>query len=184
MDNAGNIYIADSRNHRVRKVTPEGAITVIAGDGTALSNGDGGLATSAEIDLPVDVAVAGNGGGNLYILEEVGQRLRVITPDGKIATYAGTGSVGAPSSPTGVATAQPLNNPQGIAVDSSGAVYIADTGNNIVRKVTTDGNIATVAGTGTAGYTGDGGQATSAPVAEAVGVPLASGEEALGARTV
>jgi sugar lactone lactonase YvrE len=174
MDSAGNIYLADSKNHRVRKITRLGAITVVAGDGTANSTGDSGLATSAEVNLPIDVAVAGNGSGNLYVLEETGQRLRVITPDGKISTYAGTGTLGTPTSPTGVATSQPLNSPQGLAVDPSGAVYIADTGNNIVRKVTTDGNITTIAGTGTAGYTGDGGPATSATLRSPIGIAVDS----------
>jgi uncharacterized repeat protein (TIGR02543 family) len=172
MDAAGNLYIADSRNNRLRKVTPEGAIIVIAGDGTALASGDGGLATSAEVDIPVDIAVAPN--GNIYELEQSAHVVRVITADGKIATYAGTGSAGTPNSSSGVATQQPLNNPQGIAVDSSGALYIADTGNNIVRKVTTNGNIVTVAGTGTAGYTGDGGAATSATLRSPIGVAVDS----------
>ena len=174
MDGAGNLYFADSKNERVRKITPLGAITVVAGDGTANSTGDGGLATSAEVNLPVDVAVAGNGTGNLYVLEETGQRVRVITPDGKISTFAGTDTLGTSTSPTGVATSQPLNSPQGLAVDSSGAVYISDTGNNIVRKVTTDGNITTVAGTGTAGYTGDGGPATSATLRSPIGIAVDS----------
>ncbi len=122
----------------------------------------------------MDVAAAADGSGNLYFLEETGQRVRVITPDVKISTYAGTGELGMPTSPTGIATSQPLNSPQGLAVDSSGALYIADTGNNIVRKVTRDGNITTVAGTGTAGYTGDGGPATSATLKGPTGIAVDS----------
>ena len=81
---------------------------------------------------------------------------------------------GAPTSPTGTATSQPFNGPQGLAVDSSGAVYIADTGNSLIRKVTTDGNIATVAGTGVPGYTGDGGLATAAEIRNPTGIAVDS----------
>jgi len=174
MDGAGNIYFADSKNDAVRKITPEGALVTLAGNATTIDAGDGGLATAAVVDGPVDVAIAGNGSGNLYILEQQGNKVRVITPNGNIATYAGTGLPGAPSSPTGVALSQPLNAPQGLAVDTTGALYIADTGNNLIRKVTTDGKIATVAGSGASGYTGDGGAATSAALRSPTAVAVDS----------
>ena len=103
MDSAGNIYFADSKNDAVRKITPEGALVTLAGNATTIDAGDGGLATAAVVDGPVDVAIAGNGSGNLYILEQQGNKVRVITPNGNIAMYAGTGLPGAPPSPTGVA---------------------------------------------------------------------------------
>ena len=189
MDSKGNLYVADLKNDAVREITPPGAIITVAGDELTVTTtttttactfpctvdaGDGGPAPASAVDGPVDVAVAGNGSGNLYILEQAGAKVRVITPNGNIATYAGTGSPGAPSSPTGVATSQPFNGPQGLAVDSSGALYIADTGNSLIRKVTTDGNIATVAGTGTPGYSGDGGQATSAALRNPTGIAVDS----------
>jgi uncharacterized repeat protein (TIGR02543 family) len=174
MDSAGNIYFADSKNDAIRKITPEGALVTLAGNATTIDAGDGGLATAAVVDGPVDVAIAGNGSGNLYILEQQGNKVRVITPNGNIATYAGTGLPGAPPSPTGVALSQPLNGPQGLAVDTTGALYIADTGNNLIRKVTTDGKIATVAGSGASGYTGDGGAATSAALRSPTAVAVDS----------
>jgi uncharacterized repeat protein (TIGR02543 family) len=172
MDLKGNIYFADSKNEAVRQITPPGALVTLAGDDMTIDAGDGGLATAAVVDGPVDVAVAGDKSGNLYILEEQGDKVRVITPNGNIATYAGTGVPGAPSSPSGVALSQPLNNPQGLAVDSTGALYIADTGNNLIRKVTTDGNITTVAGSGANGYSGDGGQATAAALRNPTAVAI------------
>jgi sugar lactone lactonase YvrE len=172
MDSSGNLYFADSKNDAVRKITPEGALVTLAGNATTIDAGDGGLATAAVVDGPVDVAVAGDKSGKLYILEEQGDKVRVITPNGNIATYAGTGAPGAPTASTGVALSQPLNNPQGLAVDSTGALYIADTGNNLIRKVTTDGNITTVAGSGVSTYTGDGGPALSAGLRSPTGVTV------------
>ncbi len=168
-DSAGNIYFADSKNQVVRKITPQGALVTLAGNATNLDMGDGALATASELSGPVDVAVAN---GNIYILEQTGNRIRVITPDGNINTYAGIGTPGAPSSPTGKALSQPVNAPQGLATDSSGALYLADTGNNLIRKITTDGNIATVVGTGAATYTGDGGPALAATVRNPTGVAV------------
>jgi sugar lactone lactonase YvrE len=171
-DSAGNIYFADSKNQVVRKITPQGALVTLAGNGTNLDAGDGALATASELSGPVDVALASS--GNIYILEQTGERIRVITPDGNINTYAGTGIVGAPSSPTGKATSQPVNAPQGMTIDSSGSLYYADTGNNLIRKITTDGNVATIVGTGAASYTGDGGPALAATIRNPTGVAIDS----------
>ncbi len=174
MDKVGNVYFADSKSEVVRQITPQGALVNLAGDDQTIDAGDGAMATLSVVDGPVDVAEAGNGSGNLYILEQQGNKIRVITPNGNIATYAGTGLPGFPGSPTGVALSQPLNSPQGLAVDSSGALYIADTGNNLIRKITTDGNITTVAGSGVSGYTGDGGPATSASLRNPTAVAVDS----------
>jgi uncharacterized repeat protein (TIGR02543 family) len=171
-DSVGNIYFADSKNQVVREITPEGALVTLAGNATNIDMGDGALATASELSGPVDVAVA-SGTNNVYILEQSGNRIRVITPaNGNINTYAGTGIPGTPSSPTGTALSQPVNNPQGMTIDSSGALYIADTGNNLIRKITTDGNVATLVGTGAAGYTGDGGPALAATVRNPTGVAI------------
>ena len=170
-DSAGNIYFADSKNQAVRKITPQGALVTLAGNATNAELGDGALATASELSGPVDVAFA-NGSGNLYILEQTGNRIRVITPNGNINTYAGIGTPGAPPSPTGKALSQPVNAPQGMAIDSSGTLYLADTGNNLIRKITTDGNITTIVGTGAATYTGDGGPALAATVRNPTGVAI------------
>jgi sugar lactone lactonase YvrE len=174
MDSKGNLYFADSGNDVVRMVTPQGALVNLAGDDQIIDAGDGALAYNAVVDNPVDVAVAGDKSGNLYILEEAGNRIRVITPNGNIATYAGTGTLGAPPTPTGTALSQPFNNPQGLATDSTGALYVADTGNNLIRKITTDGNIATLVGTGAEGYAGDGGPAISATLRSPAAVAVDS----------
>jgi len=171
-DTKGNIYFADSKNQVVREVTPEGALVTLAGNATNLDSGDGGLAVDAQLSGPVDVAVA-SGTNNVYILEQSGNRIRVITPsNGNINTYAGTGNPGSPSSPTGTATSQSMNSPQGLTIDSSGSLYMADTGNNLIRKFTTDGNVATIVGTGASGYTGDGGPALSATVRNPTGIAI------------
>ena len=161
VDGQGNVYIADVGNSRVRKVTPGGIISTVAGTGTAGFSGDGGQATSAQLKIPIAVAVDGQ--GNVYIADIGNQRIRKVTTDGIISTLAGTGTAGF-SGDGGQATSAQLNGPEGVAVDAQGNVYISDASNFRVRKVTAGGIISTFAGTGTAGFSGDGGQATSAQI--------------------
>ncbi len=161
VDSSGNIYIADFGN-RVRKVTvSSGIITTVAGDGTAGYSGDGGAATSAELNYPSGVAV--DSSGNIYIGDTSNERIRKVTVStGVITTVAGNGTLGY-SGDGGAATSAELGYPWGVAVDSSGNIYIGDSNNNRVRKVTVStGIISTIAGNGTGGYTGDGGTATNA----------------------
>lgn len=158
-DSAGNLYIADFSNLRVRKVSPDGMIRTVAGNGHYGSSGDGGLATSAELGGPSGVAV--DGGGNLYIADYYQNRVRKVSPDGVIRTVAGNGTPGF-SGDGGTATAAQLQQPIGLAVDAAGDLYIADTGNCRVRKVSASGAINTVAGDGTNSYSGDGGPAAAA----------------------
>ena len=157
-DAAGNIYFADSYNHRVRRITPEGLITTIAGDGTADSGGDGGPAASAHLYYPVEVAIAGS--GTLYITDN-SHRVRKLTPAGIISAVAGTGVAGY-NGDGGAAAAVQLHYPRALALDSAGNLYIADMLNHRIRMVAADGTISTLAGTGVAGYSGNGGPATSA----------------------
>ncbi|MEV5136703.1 SBBP repeat-containing protein, partial [Streptomyces syringium] len=154
VDKNGNLYIADRHNHRIRKVTPNGLITTVAGDGQAGYVSDGGPAVATRLHYPGDVAV--DDAGNLYIADTSNHRVRKVTPSGIITTIAGDGQAGYISD-GGPAIATRLNTPWGVAVDRSGNVYISDHGNHRVRKVTTNGNITTVAGNGTAGYVSDGG---------------------------
>ncbi|MFE6094008.1 RICIN domain-containing protein [Streptomyces massasporeus] len=171
VDGAGDLYIADAGNHRIRKVTVDGKISTFAGTGTASSGGDGGLATAAQVNSPLGVAV--DSAGNLYICEHGGHRVRKVTTDGKISTYAGNGSPGALGD-GGPAVSAQLRHPVGLAVDGAGNLYIADYYNHRIRKVTSDGTISTVAGKGTANFSGDGGPATAAQLNYPVAVVVDS----------
>ncbi|MER7225901.1 hypothetical protein ABT370_22280, partial [Streptomyces rubradiris] len=122
--------------------------------------------TAARLNLPYGVVVGGE--GELYIAEYGNHRVRKVAADGTISTVAGTGTAGFGGDGGPAASAQ-LNNPLGVAVDSAGALYIAEYGNHRVRKVALDGTISTVAGTGTAGFGGDGGPAASAQLNNPLG---------------
>jgi sugar lactone lactonase YvrE len=158
IDSGGNIYIADSSNSRIRKVSA-GIITTFAGAGTDGFNGDGIAATSAQLSVPS--AVAADAAGNVYIADANNNRIRKIS-GGIIATVAGNGTQG--YNGDGIsATAAELFFPQAVALDNSGNIYIADSNNYRIRKVS-GGIITTVAGTGTGGYNGDGIPATTAQI--------------------
>ena len=139
VDGSGNLFIADYENNRVRKVDASGTITTVAGNGIHNHTGDGGPATSASLSSPGRVAV--DGSGNLYIADA--DRIRKVAPaSGNITTLAGTGTAGY-SGDGGPATGAQLKTPEGLAVDASGSLYIADNGNKR-RKLTPDGNITTM----------------------------------------
>jgi trimeric autotransporter adhesin len=172
IDASGNIYIADTYNHRIRMVTKStGIISTVAGTGPDWYSGDGGLATSAALYNPQGVAI--DASGNIYIADTNHDRIRMVTKStGIISTVAGTGSNGY-TREGGLATSAALNLPRGVAIDASGNIYIADTNNNRIRMVTkSTGIISTVAGTGSSGYSGDGGLATSAALYYPQGVAL------------
>jgi uncharacterized protein (TIGR03437 family) len=139
-DAAGDLYIADFGNNRVRRVGPDGTIETIAGTGVEGYSGDGVQASGAQLYMPRNVAL--DAAGNLYISEFEGHRVRKVTPAGAISTVAGTGIAGY-SGDTGPATLAQLNFPAGLAVDRTGALYIADSGNNRVRKILPGGVIST-----------------------------------------
>jgi len=159
VDATGNLYIADNENHRIRKVATDGTISTFAGNGTQGFSGDGGAATSAQLNSPGGIAF--DGAGNLYIAEQLGQRVRKVATDGTISTFAGNG-VSDFSGDGGPAAAARLSFPMGVAADSAGNVYIADTSNSRIRKVGSDGKINTIVGNGTQGYAGDNGAALNA----------------------
>lgn len=162
VDASGNVYIADSLNNRVRIVFPNGTINTFAGNGTTGypgAVGDGGPANQAQLYLPSGVAVDTK--GNVYIADTADNQIRMVTPDGNINSIAGDGYA-AFAGDTAAANKAELNHPQDVAVDSSGNIYIADTNNAVVRKITSDGVINTIAGGTSVGYSGDGGTATSA----------------------
>ena len=168
-DASGNLYIADYLNNRIRKVTPSGTISTVAGNGTRGYSGDGGTATAAELNYPGGVAF--DASGDLYIADAFNNVIRKVTPSGTIGTVAGIGTWGY-SGDGGAATAAELHGPYGVAFDTSGDLYIADTYNNRIRKVTPLGIISTVAGNGTNGYSGDGGAAAAAELGLPTGVAV------------
>jgi uncharacterized protein (TIGR03437 family) len=170
VDRAGNVYFADSANHRVRRVARDGVITTVAGSGIFGSTGDGGPAVQASLNEPRGVAV--DDAGNLYIADTRNHRIRRVSPDGVITTVAGSGLPG-DGGDGGQAASAGLNFPTGLAVDAAGDLYIADTGNHRLRKLTTaSGLIQTVAGTGRAGFDGDGGRAVQAALRGPSGVAV------------
>jgi uncharacterized protein (TIGR03437 family) len=214
VDGAGNLYIVDRNNNRIRKVDTSGTMSSFAGNGTSGSSGDGGPAINAALFLPIGVAVDGT--GNVYIADGASNGLRKVDTSGKInsvpvissflsriaspggltvdsagnvyisdlngsAIYkldkAGVlttvaGGASGFSGDGGPATKAALSFPSGVAVDGAGNIYFADKSNNRVRKVDTKGIITTFAGTGTAGFSGDGGPATSARLGLGLALPF------------
>jgi RHS repeat-associated protein len=165
----GSLFIADAGNHRIRRVRPDGIIVTVAGSGVQGFEGDGGPATSAKLFQPFGVATATD--GSLFIADTANSRIRRVGPDGVITTIAGTGDsdFGGDGGP---ATAAFLSFPQHLAVAPDGSLYVTDAFNNRIRRVAPDGVITTAAGTGTSGFSGDGGPATLAqlvPASIAVG---------------
>jgi sugar lactone lactonase YvrE len=158
VDREGQLFIADSMNHRVRKVSKDGIISTIAGTGVAGHSGDGGPATEAKLNGPYGVAVDNK--GNIYVADQRNNRVRKIGPDGIIITLAGTDRRGF-AGDDGPANKASLAGPDAMLVDDLGNVIIADTGNHRVRRVGPNGVITTIAGI-TQGYSGDGGPALKA----------------------
>jgi sugar lactone lactonase YvrE len=138
VDSAGNVYVADSANDRIRKITPGGTVTTLAGDGTP------GFSNTEPIRFNNPTGVAVDSAGNVYVADKFNHRIRKITPGGTVSTIAGSGTAGP--------GAGQLNNPGGVAVDSARNVYVADSGNHRIRKITPGGTVSTIAGSGTAGF--------------------------------
>lgn len=159
VDSAGNVYIADTRNNRVRRVAVDGIISTVAGTGMAGYTGDAGSAGQAELNLPVGVAIGF--GDNVLIADTGNHRVRKISADDSINTIVGTGEAGYRGD-SGPALYAVLDAPTGLAFDGEGSLYIEDSLNERVRKVDVSGQIITVAGNGSAGFGGDGGLATEA----------------------
>jgi sugar lactone lactonase YvrE len=213
-NNSGALYIADTGNNRIRKVTPDGVITTVAGTGTAGFTGDGGLATAAQLSGPVGIAV--DGAGNLYIADYSNGRIRKVNVSGMIATVAGSGAspvsvaldrggnlyigdglgihrvstAGIVTKVAGVvfsggrgsycqyggdggpAVSASVCGPYGLVLDAAGNLYIADRASNRIRMVAVDGTINTVAGTGQGTFAGDGGPASAANLNSPSGVAM------------
>ncbi|MBS4098897.1 MAG: fibronectin type III domain-containing protein [Sulfuricella sp.] len=172
LDQSGNLYIADTYGHRIRKVSAAtGVISTLAGTGINGYSGDGGAAASAMLNYPIAVRV--DNSGNVYIADHWNHRIRKINAaTGIITTIAGNGT-GAFGGDGGGSTVASLNYPAGMAFDNAGNLYVADVNNHAIRKISTQGIISTVAGTGTSsGFSGDGGMATSAHLSSPYGVTV------------
>ncbi len=176
IDLQGNLYVADGNNDRVRRISAAtGLITTIAGTGERGYSGDNGPGTTAKLSSPTGTVV--DSAGNVFIAEAGNQRIRKISVQtGIITTFAGTGGYGY-SGDNGPATSATFRNPRSVALDSNGNLFISDTNNNVVRKVSAGtGIITTVAGTGTKGYSGDNGPATSAMLSVPDGIAVDAAE--------
>jgi sugar lactone lactonase YvrE len=166
-DRAGQLYVLDSARNVVRRIAPDGVIATVVGTGKAGFGGDNAPASAATLNGPLDIAF--DSAGNLFIADM--NRIRKVTPEGTITTVAGPGN---PSSigDHGPATEAFLSRPLGLAVDREENLYLSEFGTNAnrVRRVTPDGTITTVAGTGKAGFSGDGGPAAQAQISVPIGV--------------
>lgn len=144
-DKAGNVYVADYENDLIRKISPAGVVSTIAGKAGVPGYVDG-LDTAARFNLPEALAV--DGAGNIYVADNGNNLIRKITPSGQVTTFAGSGNAG---NANGVGKQASFNSPFGIALDGTGNVYVADAGNNLIRKITPAGVVSTFAGSGTKG---------------------------------
>jgi len=163
VDVAGNVYVADVSNNKIRKISPTGVVTTLAGSG-ALGSTDG-TGTDATFNNPSGLAV--DGAGNIYVADLGNNKIRKITPGGVVTTVAGTGISGTQDGPVGIAM---FNQPYGVAVDPSGNIYVADWANNLIREITTSGVVKTIAGDGKAGFAD--GQGTAASFNRPFGLTL------------
>ena len=176
LDGTGNIYFAEFSNSIIRMINTSGIITTIVGNGSSGYSGDGGPASSALLSTPACVAT--DGAGNLYISDYGNQVIRKVDAYGIITTIAGTAGYRGYTGDGGAATDAKLNYPNGICVDASGNLYIADSRNNVIRMVNTSGIINTYAGNGYGanlgygGYSGDGGAATAAELDNPLGIAI------------
>jgi sugar lactone lactonase YvrE len=173
LDSAGNLYITDTLNHRVRRITPDGTISTFAGTGVAGFSGDGGAATAAQLSMPAQTVV--DSAGSLYISDYNNRRVRVVSGAGTISTIAGNGAVDPPIVPEtevgdgGPALYARFDIAGSAAFSSTGDLYAADMLNHRIRKITPDGLITTFAGNGQGfAYSGDGGPAFNA----SIGAPI------------
>ncbi|MDB5025668.1 MAG: hypothetical protein JWP78_3423 [Mucilaginibacter sp.] len=152
-DASGNVYVADAGNNQIRIITPGGLVSTLAGTGAA---GAAGGRDTATFNSPLGVAV--DRGGNVYVADYGNNLIRKISAAGVVSTLAGTGATGADNGAGNIAT---FNLPEGVAVDASGNVYVADNGNDLIRKITPEGVVSTLAGSGRAGSAGGTGPAAS-----------------------
>jgi uncharacterized protein (TIGR03437 family) len=161
VDSTGTLYITDGLDYVIRRITPDGIISTYAGNGQPPSgpnSGNNGLATKASLGI-ISGGLAVDSAGNLYLAEDLTNQIRKISPDGTITTFAGSGTLGYADGP---ALSAQFYTPYGIALDTAGNLFVADSNNGVVREVTQAGIVSTVAGTPVFGFSGDGGPALMA----------------------
>ncbi|HJT27541.1 MAG TPA: SMP-30/gluconolactonase/LRE family protein [Pyrinomonadaceae bacterium] len=163
IDSKGNVYIADVKNHRIRKVDREGVISTVAGTGVAGYSGDGGPAVNAQLNMPYGILLDND--DNLLIADSDNNVIRKVGHDGNISTIAGTGERGY-AGDGGPARAAKFDSPQAMAIDKDGRIYVDDEHNNAIRIIEPDGTLRTLVGTKGPGFSGDGGPAISAQIAD------------------
>ncbi|EFC36497.1 predicted protein [Naegleria gruberi] len=171
ISSTGEIYIADTYNHRIRRIALNGTINTVAGTGDSRFGGDGDLATKAQLNYPMGIAISST--GEIYIADTFNERIRRIALNGTINTIAGTGVLGL-SGDGDLATKAQLNTPRGIAISSTGEIYFADTSNQRIRRIALNGIIDTIAGTGDPRFGGDGDLATKAQLNSPRGIAISS----------
>jgi serine/threonine protein kinase, bacterial len=154
LDKSGNVYVADNGNNLIRKISPAGVVSTLAG--TTIAGADNGAGKAATFNSPESLAV--DAAGNVYVADYGNNLIRKITPAGTVSTLAGSGTAG---SANGTGMAASFNSPFGIAVDAAGNVYVADSGNNLIRKITASGTVSTFAGNGVKGANDAAGTAAS-----------------------
>jgi sugar lactone lactonase YvrE len=154
LDAGGTLYVSDTLNSLIRKITAAGVVTTLAGSGSTGSTD--GTGTAASFGNPQDLAV--DASGTVYVADTGNNLIRKITAAGVVTTLAGSGRAG---STNATGTAASFDTPYGVAVDSSGTLYVSDTGNNLIRKITAAGVVTTLAGSGSAGSTNGTGTAAS-----------------------
>src|SRR4051812_5592594 len=169
VDAAGNVLVADLSN-RIRKITPDGIVTTVAGSGIAGFAGDGGPATNAQLNHPTGVVVDSTGG--ILIADQHNYRVRRVDPSGTISTIAGTGYSGYGLGDGGPALNTGLNLPTTLALDAKGGILIAEMGERRVRRIDPDGTISTIAGDSGSGYDGDNKPATEASLTKPTGLAV------------
>lgn len=168
IDSSGNLYVAEYSNNDIRKITPAGVVTLFAGSPTGAPGNANGTGSAATFHNPTGVAV--DAAGNVYVADESNNEIRMITPAGVVTTFAGSGTAG---NSDGTGTAATFNTPDGIAIDSTGNLWVTDSGNNEIRKITTPGAVVTTwAGNGTAGHAN--GSGTSATFSTPTGIAVDS----------
>ncbi len=148
MDRGGNLYVADHSNNRIRKITPDGMVSTLAGSGATTAGYADGTGAAAQFSFPTGIAA--DSGGNLYVADNLYSNIRKITPDGVVTTLAGSGKTTNGGYLDGTGAVAKFYFPSEVAVDSSGNVYVADAGNNRIRKITPGGEVSTLAGSGAA----------------------------------